>query len=479
MHPNRRSGAPPIGRIGRLTDAVLMSDTTITSPGTSVPQARRSPLSTARKLAQATPASRNRYVDFLRAFSILVVVFGHWLMAGPEMIDGELRIGHLISEARWAQWATWLLQVMPIFFFVGGFSNAGSWRSAQRTGTAYATWLRDRLRRLILPVLPVLAVWTGVAAVALQTQLDRNLLKLGSQAALVPVWFLATYVLIVAAVPISLRLWDRFGWSALAGAAVIAGAIDFANLGMGVPLVKWLNYIFVWNAVHFLGYAWADGRIVSMRRSLAIGAGGLASLATLVALFPYPLAMVGLDNAAVTNSNPPKVTLIALGAFQFGLAMSLAPVARRWLANLRPWTGVVAINASIMTLYLWHLTAMVGVIAASHALDGFGLGFSVNTPTWWATRPAFLLVLIAATVPFLALFGRFERPRRDTRPTPAAWKPIVATVAVCSGLGLLARYGVADEAGLNGLALSLPFVGMMVGGVIGGSGQARSLSAAR
>lgn len=436
-------------------------------------------LTKARTLAEATPDSRDRYVDFLRAFSILVVVFGHWLMAGPEMIDGELRIGHLIAEARWAQWTTWLLQVMPIFFFVGGFSNAGSWRSAQRKGTTYATWLRDRLRRLILPVLPVLAVWTGIAAVALRTELERSLLTVGSQAALVPVWFLATYVLIVAAVPISLRLWDRFGWSALAGAAVIAAAIDFANLAMGVPLVMWLNYIFVWNAVHFLGYAWVDGRITPRRHGVKIAAGGLASLATLVALFPYPLAMVGLDNAAVTNSNPPKVTLIALGVFQFGLAMALAPVVRRWLANVRPWTAVVAVNGSIMSLYLWHLTAMVGVIGASYALDGFGLGFEVNTPAWWATRPAFLMVLVAATVPFLALFGRFERPHRDTRPTPPAWKPIVATVAVCGGLGLLARYGVADEAGLNGLALSLPFVGVVVGGVVGGSNQARNVSAAR
>ncbi len=435
-------------------------------------------MTSARTLAEKTPASRNRYVDFLRAFSILVVVFGHWLMAGPEMVDGQLQIGHLISEARWAQWATWLLQVMPIFFFVGGFSNAGSWRSAQRNGTTYATWLRDRLRRLILPVLPVLAVWTGIAAIALRTQLDRNLLKVGSQAALVPVWFLATYVLVVAVVPISLRVWDRFGWSAFAVTAGIAAAIDFANLGLDVPHVMWLNYIFVWNAVHFLGYAWVDGRIASIRHSLSIAGAGLASLAALVALFPYPLAMVGLDNTAVTNSNPPKVTLIALGAFQFGLAMSLAPAARRWLSNIRPWTGVVAINASIMTLYLWHLTAMVGIIGASYALDGFGLGFGVNTSIWWLTRPLFLAVLVAATIPFLALFGRFERPRRDTRPTPPAWKPVVATIAVCAGLGLLARYGVADDAGLNGLALSLPFIGVIVGGVVGGSAQPRSLSTA-
>ncbi len=440
---------------------------------------RMSIMTQARHLAEKTPSTRDRYVDFLRAFSILVVVFGHWLMAGPEMVDGQLQVGRLMSEARWAQWATWLLQVMPIFFFVGGFSNAGSWRSARRNGTTYATWLRDRLRRLVLPVLPVLAVWTGVAAVALQTRLDRGLLSVGSQAALVPVWFLATYVLIVAVVPISLRLWDRFGWAAFAVTAAIAATIDLANLGIGVPGVMWLNYIFVWNAVHFLGYAWVDGRITSIRRSLAIAASGVASLATLVALFPYPLAMVGLDNAAVTNSNPPKVTLIALGAFQFGLAMALAPAARRWLSGIRPWTGVVAINASIMTLYLWHLTAMVGVIGTAYALDGFGLGLDVNTPIWWLTRPLFLLALIAATLPFLALFGGFERPRRDARPAPPTWKPIVATVAVCGGLTLLAQYGVADQDGLNGLALSLPFVGVVVGGVIGGSNHARGLSAAR
>ena len=31
-------------------------------------------------LAEQTPASRNRYVDFLRAASIIVVIIGHWLV---------------------------------------------------------------------------------------------------------------------------------------------------------------------------------------------------------------------------------------------------------------------------------------------------------------------------------------------------------------------------------------------------------------
>lgn len=420
----------------------------------------------ARTLAERTPESRNRYVDALRALSILVVVFGHWLMAGPEMVDGRLRVGHLIAEARWAQWATWIFQVMPVFFFVGGFANAGGWRSAHRAGTPYARWLRDRLRRLILPVLPVLAAWTAIATVALRAGIDPDLLMVGSQAALVPVWFLATYVLIVALTPVTLALWDRYGWRAFGATATAAALVDIANLGLGVSWMRWVNYVFVWNAVHMLGYAWSDGRIGRTRQRAAMAAGGLASLSVLVALFPYPLAMVGIDQAAVTNSNPPKVTLIALAVLQFGVAMSLEPMARRALSRIRLWTAVVAVSGSIMTLYLWHLTAMVAVLGAAMASGGAGLGLTVDTPAWWATRPIWLLLMVMATAPFLAVFGRFERPRNDTRPAPAAWKPVFAVVATGIGLALLARNGVADADGLNGLAVSLPFVGVIAGGLI-------------
>ena len=40
------------------------------------------------RLAAETPAERNRVVDALRAGSILVVVFGHWLMAAVTVVDG-------------------------------------------------------------------------------------------------------------------------------------------------------------------------------------------------------------------------------------------------------------------------------------------------------------------------------------------------------------------------------------------------------
>ncbi|MDH3756812.1 MAG: acyltransferase, partial [Gammaproteobacteria bacterium] len=97
--------------------------------------------SQASELAAQTPAERNRYVDFLRAVSILIVVVGHWLIATAHYVDGTLTPGHLLKSEPGTQWLTWLFQVMPIFFIVGGYSNAVSLESARRKGDQYAVWL--------------------------------------------------------------------------------------------------------------------------------------------------------------------------------------------------------------------------------------------------------------------------------------------------------------------------------------------------
>ena len=84
------------------------------------------------ELAEMTPPERNRWVDFLRAVSIMAVVIGHWMMAGLYVDPaGELRRGDLLSVADWTHWLTWGFQVMPVFFLVGGYSNSVSWTPAR------------------------------------------------------------------------------------------------------------------------------------------------------------------------------------------------------------------------------------------------------------------------------------------------------------------------------------------------------------
>ena len=76
--------------------------------------------SRAARLADRMPASRNRYVDLLRAASMLVVTVGHWLAAAPYFdANGALIGAHILTAVPWTAWLTWIVQVMPIFFIVG------------------------------------------------------------------------------------------------------------------------------------------------------------------------------------------------------------------------------------------------------------------------------------------------------------------------------------------------------------------------
>ena len=117
----------------------------------------------ASQLAAQTPETRNRYVDFLRAASILVVIVGHWLISTVYYVEGELEFSHLFAIQPLTQWLTWIFQVMPVFFIVGGYANAVSIESARRKGLGYASWLSSRLVRLTTPLVVLLVTWAGVA----------------------------------------------------------------------------------------------------------------------------------------------------------------------------------------------------------------------------------------------------------------------------------------------------------------------------
>lgn len=422
-------------------------------------------LTRAREMAAATPPSRNRVVDLVRVVSILVVVFGHWLMAAITFEDGEIVPGHLMQLADWTHPLTWVFQVMPLFFFVGGYSNALSWRSARRRGEPYGSWLRARLRRLALPVVPLLLVWSIGGWVGLRLGLDWEILQLASQVALVPTWFLAAYVVVVTLAPAALVLWERLGWWSIGGGVAAAVVADLVSIGLDFVPAGFLNYIFVWATVHQLGYAWVDGGLVGTGRRVILMVGGFACLLALVWFGPYPIAMVGLDTAQITNSYPPRVTLAFLGMFQAGLVLLLEPLLERWMSRTGAWVGVVLVSSRIMTLYLWHLTAMVIVVGLGLVVDGWGFGVEPLSVNWWASRPLWFGILLVPTLALIAVFGRYERPERDDRPAPQWWRPVLAVVLVCAGLGLLAAIGIADEQGLNGLVLALPIIGVFAGGV--------------
>ena len=417
-------------------------------------------------LAEATPDTRNRVVDFLRALAILVVAFGHWTAAAVVVRDGELVANQILNIASWTHPLTWVIQVMPVFFLVGGYANALSWRSARRRGEPYAGWLRSRLRRLGTPVIPLLLVWLAIASIAYAVGVPGATLRTASQVALVPTWFLAAYVMVVALAPAALALWERLGWWAVGGLLVLGGLVDWVSITTGSDLAGFPNYVIVFGAVHMIGFAWLDGRLHGIRIRLLLAAIGAVGTVLLVWLGPYPVSMVGLDNATLNNSFPTRVTLGFLGLLQGGVLLALEPVLARWLERPKPWRFTILVNARIMTLYLWHLTAMVAVIGLSLALGGFGLRSEPLSGTWWATRPLWWASLALVTVGFIAVFGRFETPVKDARPAPPLWLAVVACVAMCAGLGVMAMFGIVDGGGVNWWWPLIPVVGLILTGMI-------------
>ncbi|MGA4958669.1 acyltransferase family protein [Streptomyces lavendulocolor] len=382
------------------------------------------------ELAARTPDTRDRYIDLLRVASLATVVLGHWLMAAVTA-DGS--VGNLLAVVPQLQVLTWVLQIMPVFFFVGGFSHALSYRS--RPG--YAAFLRTRLQRLLRPTMVFIGVWTAAALVVQLLGGDGGLTGVALRLVAQPLWFIGIYLAMVAFTPPLLKLHERYGWGAFAALAGGAALVDALRFAAGVPYVEFLNFAFVWLAVHQLGFLRADGRV---RAPAALAVCGLAGAAALVALGPYPLSMVGMPGEKVSNMAPPTFALLCHALWLVGAVELLRGPGGRLARRPAVWRAVVAANGVAMTAFLWHLTAMLGVYGAMLALD-------VPLPepasgAWWAQVPVRLAAAAAVTGLLVAAFRAVERPpARRAVPGAGAGGP-GAAVRGAGGSGPVAALGI-------------------------------------
>jgi hypothetical protein len=417
--------------------------------------------------ADRTPADRNRYVDLLRALSIVAVVLGHWLISAPYFAGGRPAYSHLLDLAPWSRWLTWLFQVMPVFFFVGGFSNGVSWESARRKDLGFREWFDARTRRLIGPVFPLLLAWGVMVAVAHANGVGDGMIRIGSKVALVPVWFLAVYIMVVSLVPLTHAGWKTWGFLSVMVPAGAAALVDTAFFAWDWQALGWSNYLFVWLSVHQLGYAWHDRRLAGSRMGIPLFAGGLGCLVLLTHVGPYPLALVGVPGEAISNTLPPKLPLLALAAAQIGLAVIFEAPMRRWLARRAPWAATILVNGMIMTLFLWHSTVMMLLVGLAFWQMPSVLAQQPDTAPWWWTRPLWIATYALATLPFLLVFGRFERARIGgaDRPAPIGLQ-LLGCVVACAGLAMLAMDGIGGQGwlGLRWVPLLLPLGGAGLAG---------------
>src|SRR4029453_15446284 len=201
-------------------------------------QARGAPrfgaMQTARDLAGATPTTRNRYVDLLRVVAVGVVVLGHWLMAVLGFSNGTFTGVNLLEIQPRLQILTWVFQVMPLFFIVGGFSNTASWTSAEARGESYGAWVRARSTRLVRPALWFVAFWAIVPVFGVAVGvLSASVARIGGGEVALPLWFLGVSLLVVPAVPALAWAHERWGARILVPLALGALAVDRVGFGAG------------------------------------------------------------------------------------------------------------------------------------------------------------------------------------------------------------------------------------------------------
>jgi fucose 4-O-acetylase-like acetyltransferase len=408
-----------------------------------------------RDLAARTPDSRERSADMWRALAICLVVLGHWFVIAVTYRHGRLSGYNALNVLTWIDPVTWLFQVMPIFFLVGGYASAASLASHRASGGDGIGWVLRRTDRLLRPTTALFVVLPVVTAISVAAGVPENLLGHAAWLASVPLWFLLAYLALVVLTPWLHALHRRAGLAVPAVLVVIVGIADLLRMGLGVPIVGQSTYLFAWLAVYQLGFCWRDGLLrLSRGQALAVAVGGLAALIGLTVVGPYQVAMVGY------NTDPPTLALMALAVTQVGVVLALAPAANRWLRRTGPWTAVVASNAIILTVFLWHMTA-----AAIAAVVLFPTGVlpqpSVDSAAWLLWRVPWIAFCAVVLAVLVALFARIELRRSVLRPVERGlWRDgatVLGLAAVLAGLLVVAVAG-PDYHGPTGL----PWAGVLL-----------------
>ena len=362
----------------------------------------------ARRIDAATPAERDRAVDALRAFAILGVVLGHWLVTALVADGGALHTASPLQHMPWLAPISWVFQTLAVFFLVGGHVATKSYASARARGTTYGPWLRTRLTRLFKPVAAVLTLWAvatvGLLASGTGVATVHTLVKL----ALSPLWFLLVFAGLTAATPLLTRL------NPLWPLAVVLH-VDLMRFGLGGPSwLGWVNVAAGWLVPYTLGAAWTRGELDRRRAGWVLFLCGAATTAALVAWAGYPASMVGVPGAAVSNLNPPTLAAVTFGLAQCGLALLLREPLRRWMRRPLVWAAVALVNLSAMTIFLWHQTSMMAVTAVGLLVGRLpGLHMVPDGLGWVAARLAWLPVFAVALGVCWAAFRSYEQgPRR-------------------------------------------------------------------
>jgi len=383
------------------------------------------PAGTTTATAPAPPASgdRDRFIDFVRAFSLLVVVAWHWVFTIIIWEDDGPHASNPIGFTHGLFIATWLFQVMPLFFFVGGFAHSESWEAAEEKGRFRTTlaFAWSRAGQLARPALALAVGWWLIGSVAVAVW-DVGGVGRSVKLILSPLWFIIVYLLLILLFPITHWLHEKFGALVLVWGVGIAVIVDVARFSHDVSWAGWVNMVVIWATCHQLGYFWEPLVAAGRRVAWGMAWAGLFGLAALVGSELYPGSMVGVPGEKVSNMAPPTICILALLLFQAGVALLVRPWVLHRLETSHRWATVSeVINRFSLPLFLFHSTGMALWAAFGHFVIHDD---PVRRPDaqWWLTRPIAFVGPLILTMPIIFVLGRQYVKKRPPKPSA----PVVA-----------------------------------------------------
>jgi hypothetical protein len=380
----------------------------------------------------ARPTGRDAYVDFLRAASLIVVVIWHWAFtiltweaSGPEA--GPHATSPLgFTHGFWL--ATWLFQVMPLFFYVGGYVHLRSWAKAQRDGMTLGAFVSRRIRALAVPAGVVLLAWIAMGT-AIGAYFNLDGIGRAVKLVLSPMWFLAVYLMLVLLLPAALWLHERYGSLVLVWLGGAAMMVDILRFNFGYEAAGWLNMVLVWGLAHQVGFFYQQIVDAPRRTDWSLLWAGLFGLVGLVGSGLYPGSMVGVPGERFSNMAPPTFVIVALLIFQVGVVELLRPKMQEVLQRDRWRRANDLINRFSLPLYLVHTTGLAVFLFLAWLLFGYEFTDHTDSPhltlMYWVTRPLAIVGPLVCTLPVIVLFTKFG-PRMHTGVAPAQAKPEAA-----------------------------------------------------
>lgn len=401
--------------------------------------------------ARPRRASRDTGIDFVRALCVLGVVLLHSIMVGVTVDVSGPVFENASDGTAWIAPLSWLLQVMPLFFVIGGFSGLLAYRRMRERGGTAVGFVAGRVHRLLRPAVFTIAI-VGVG-LALLTVLGvpADLIVTAGFRYGQPLWFLGVFLLCQALLPVLAAAHERARYRSIGALVAVSVAVDVLRAATGIEGLGFLNLAFVWMALQQLGFFLADGRIDMLSRRLRAAA-GFSALLLLIVTFLTGIYSPDL----IANINPPTAALLLVGIAHTSLLSLHRERLERFSRRPRVAAFTAFVTVRTMTIYLWHmpvLLVMAGATAVYALVADIALP-ALDSADWWAARPLWLATALALTAVVAVAFTRFES-QPAPRATGSAPRLVLGALSGLVGVLMLLVLGTSVATALIAVALIL------------------------